>query len=200
MSSLPTNLAFDGGSGTSVPSEAMTPLPTHLLRERVLVTTRAMAHAAGRSTTLGVLGTAVLPTMAAAGDMDGVGSAILVLYVFAGTVVLCSVAAFVACRWISDTRWRAVARWLIVLLLYTPVPRDGTALPAFLAALGHAMPAQPGLLSHPLLLAYGGALLLSAPVVALWIFVSRRYGTGGRDRASHAQRASVAISALSAIC
>lgn len=134
-----------------------------------------------------------LPGLALAGDMDAVGDVILALYIYIGVVVVGGVGALVACRWIGDPRWRLVARWLIVVMLYTPVPRDGSVLPAFLAAWGNHSGSHAGLLGHPMLLAYACAVLLSGPVVALWIYVSRRYA-GGRDLASQPQRTSVTSS------
>lgn len=135
-----------------------------------------------------------LPGLAAAGDMDGVGYAILALYVYIGVAVVVGIGALVACRWIRDPRWRLIARWLIVILLYTPVPLNGSAFPAFMVAWSPYSAPQAGPLGHPIALAYAGMLLLSGPTVALWLYTSRRYGRGA-DLASHAHRASATSSA-----
>lgn len=133
------------------------------------------------------------PALALAGDMDGVGIAILMLYLYIGVAIVGGIGALVACRWISDAPARLLARWLIVVVLYTPVPFEGSALPAFLVAWSNPTPAHSGVLGHPLLLAYAGALLLSGPVVALWLYVSGRY-SGVPRLDSQTQRTSVARS------
>jgi hypothetical protein len=128
---------------------------------------------------VGVL--SVWPRVANAGDMDAVGYAIGGMLVYAGVVVALSIGAIVACLWIADLRWRAVTRFLIVALVYTPVPHAGLyneiyAQPAFLTILGdHSLWPHSGWLSHPFLLAYGGALALGLPVVLLWAHLSAAY-------------------------
>lgn len=121
------------------------------------------------------------PARAMAGDMDAVGYAILGIFIVAGIVVVVSILAILACKWIADPLWRAIARFLIVVVLYTPVPHGGLyneiyTQPAFLAMLGdHSYWPHSGWLSHPFLLAYGGAVALGLPVVLLWMYVSSTY-------------------------
>ena len=112
--------------------------------------------------------------------MDGVGYAIMLMYTYFGVVVLASILAWFACRLIGNRRTRSVARWLIVLAFYTPVvemtaDHKATTVPAFLLVIGQQEWAHWGWPSHPLFTAYAGALVLSAPVVALWIYLRERY-------------------------
>jgi hypothetical protein len=142
-----------------------------------------------------------------AGDMDAVGIVIIVVYGAIGAILVGSVAALWACKYIVNVRLRTLVRLLIVVSMYTPIPhydaeRGATSVaPAFLSALqsslfsvfagsGNHSPAHAGPFSHPFALAYGVVLLLSIPLLMLWVHI----GEGYRDRASHSQRARVASS------
>src|SRR5579871_39319 len=113
-----------------------------------------------------------------AGDMDGVGYALMLGVLYLGVLVLVSLIALWACRLISNRRARTVARWLILLAWYTPVVQmdpdhHSGAFPAFWFWLGSQWE-HAGWPGHPMILAYAGALILSAPVVVLWIYLRER--------------------------
>lgn len=135
----------------------------------------------GCSTAFLTAGLLAYARTASAGDMDAVGYLILGIYLYLGIAIALSVLAVVACKRIKSRWWRAATRLLIVVAVYTPVPQAGlyeeiAIQPAFLAALGnHSSLPHAGWLSHPFLMAYGGALLLGLPVVMLWTYVTARY-------------------------
>ncbi len=115
----------------------------------------------------------------AAGDMDAVGYAVLATLVYAGVVIVLSIAAFFLCRGIANRRFRALLRVLLLVLIYAPVhsiENSGNLsyLPAFLRfgldlnGLGHGPSHQTGTQSHPYWLAYGIALLICLIVVIVW--------------------------------
>jgi hypothetical protein len=126
-----------------------------------------------------------------AGDMDALGYAFLFGYIYLLVIFVASLVAVFACRLIGNRRMRTIARWLIVLAFYTPVIRTQPdhqvdTSPAFAMLFGNQGWAHWGWPTHPVLFAYAGAIVLSAPVVALWIYLRERY----RDRpllASQAQ-------------
>jgi len=112
--------------------------------------------------------------------VDGIGYFIVGLYAYVAIAIGLSVFALIACKRISNPWRRGVARLLIVLAVYTPVPQPGdhqdVLMPAFLAIWGSHNPLpNDGWLSHPFLMAYGGALLLGLPLVLLWAYVTTRY-------------------------
>jgi len=139
---------------------------------------------------------------ALAGDMDAVGYAIMAVYIVIGVLTAGCVVALWACRYIANVRMRALARLLILVAVFTPVPlpvQPGQIqiVPAFFAVTNRS-PYVPheGVLSHPVALAYGITLLLGLLVTMLWMHVGARYGT--LRLASDAQRNKVTSSANSA--
>jgi hypothetical protein len=154
----------------------------------------------------GVISTAILllfaPVPAAAGPIGVVSALITATYVYVAVVIVVSIAALMACRWIRNPRLRIFVRLLIVVFLYTPVPLvvayDTTrTAPAFLSVFGSILTGSNygphhGVMSHPFALAYGLAVLLSLPVVIAWTHLRERHL---RIRAaSHAQPPSTTAS------
>jgi hypothetical protein len=150
------------------------------------------------------LGIALLGFCSAAfaGDMDAVGYAIMAVYIVIGVLIAGCVVALWACRYIANVRMRALARLLILVAVFTPVPlpvQPGQIqiVPAFFAAMNRS-PYVPheGILSHPVALAYGITLLLGLLVTMLWMHVGARYGS--LRLANDAQRNKVSSSANNA--
>jgi hypothetical protein len=172
--------------------------------------TRKMIHAIAKrkrccdGITQLAVGVALLSAcgVAMAGDMDAVGYAIMLVYIVIGMLIAGCAIALWACRYIANARLRALVRLLILVAVFTPVPQATQPghvqiVPAFIVALNRStyVPHE-GLLSHPVALAYGIALLLSLLVVMLWMHVSSRYGT--LRLANHHQRNKVTSNAESA--
>lgn len=128
-----------------------------------------------------IIGIALVLTAspAFAGDMDGLWYAYVLGLSYLAGIILSSMVALIACRLIGNRRVRTVARWLIVIAFYTPVV-EGTpdhqviTAPAFWWLVAGEQWPHWGWPTHPFFLAYAGALVLSAPVVALWIYLRER--------------------------
>jgi hypothetical protein len=123
-----------------------------------------------------ILSCSLYCTVACAGPIAVVGLAILIV-----AFVVASIAAFVACRFIPNRRWRALVRLLIVVIPYTPVPlmqgdRHVEIMPAYAAAFSRQYLSQIGSpFTHPVLLAEGVVLLLGLSMVMSWIAIDERY-------------------------
>jgi len=106
-----------------------------------------------------------------AGDMDAYGYVLFASLGYCVLIVIASAVAFWICRRIADVRLRALARWSMLVLLYTPVPCAGLGLfgmlPAFLAVFAHPYSASEGPQSHPFALAYGVVCVLTLPLL-IW--------------------------------
>lgn len=148
------------------------------------VAKRAHRHARDRAGTIAAIALTIglgYAPVVRAGDMDALGYVFVLFGVFCVLVVALAGAAIYACRKISDARLRAMARLLIVVILFNPIPvrhnqdRSRVEL-AFLlmvqqsGVFGVARETFPsgGLFSHPILLADTIVMSLFTPLVLVW--------------------------------
>jgi hypothetical protein len=130
------------------------------------------------------------PSPARAGDMDALGAIVIGFYVYVALSIAAGAFAFWKGRHIENRRLRALVRYVILVLLFTPIPMqqsDGATqfMPAFLfvpaskfnAGMSHA---PDGPFHHPVLLAYGIVLTLGIPLLMAWVAI----GEGQRRRLS----------------
>jgi len=122
---------------------------------------------------------------ARAGDMDALGGVIIAFFAYCGLVIVVGAIAFYQCRRIDNRRLRALVRFVILVVLFTPVPLqqangDTKFLAAFLLLpsrlINGGMYSRPveGILSHPVLLAYGIVLMLGIPLLMAWVGLGER--------------------------
>jgi hypothetical protein len=116
--------------------------------------------------------------------MDALGAIFIGFYVYVGLAIAVGAIAFWQCRRIAHRRLRALVRFGILVLLFTPIPmqeNDGATqfVLAFLFVPGSMINggmrhAPDGLFHHPVLLAYGVVLMLGVPLVMAWVGIGER--------------------------
>ena len=129
-----------------------------------------------------VVSALALPGAVQAGPIGMISTLANVLVAYVVVVLVVALIALFVCRWIVNRRWRLLARVLILIVLFTPIPSNngnGTFViaPAFLMAMGSTMGSgvhaeKSGPFSHPFLFAYGVALTIAVSWFMLWTRVA----------------------------
>jgi len=122
------------------------------------------------------------PGFAQAGPVGMISTLANLFVAYVVVTLLVALIALFACRWIVNRRWRLLARVLILIVLFTPIPANTgngrfVVAPAFIMVAGstiggglHAEKSGP--FSHPLLFGYGVALAIVVSWLMLWTRVA----------------------------
>ena len=147
--------------------------------------TRAIAALAGMCLLAGY------PCAARAGDMDALGAVYIAFFVVVGLAIVGGAIALRQCRHIDNRRLRALVRFVIVVLLFTPIPlQQGDGSTQFMLAFlfvtsstltGATTSHLRGPFHYPVLLAYGVVLLLGIPLVMAWVGIGERHRRRSAD-------------------
>lgn len=124
------------------------------------------------------------PSPARAGDMDALGAVFIAYFVYVGLAIAGGAIAFRQCRHIENRRLRALVRFGILVVLFTPIPlQQGDGSTQFMLAFlfvpaskltGTMTSQMHGPFHYPVLLAYGIVLLLGIPLVMAWVGLGER--------------------------